>query len=166
MVNKYRDNCLIYFNKYCFLKIYEDFYKTAIEFDPWTGQELERAFLWEVQYKISDILMKKLDSHILVKDYLLKYGAFTPNFKLPSEFEYLLKDKEWFYHDISIQRRLHVLIKNKNEYCGGLSVFIDCCYNMDESLPNIVYVPIKFCPFCGIKLPKIFLKTPWWVRGM
>jgi hypothetical protein len=163
MVTSLRDSLIKIVDGYSYLTTAYGEYEDAIEFSPWSGDELPNAFMWELQHKLYEVLSKneeeyaeldKLDGFLTSK--------FNPN-SVPEELKFLLSDKNWFVEQIEKNRSEHI---GNSAFCGGFSAFLDSCYGM-VTLPEITNVPITFCPFCGAELPPEFHTDEWWrKRGL
>lgn len=80
---------------------------------------------------------------------------------IPDVLKFLLNDRDWFDKRIAKNQLRHKT--DGDELCGGFSAFIDSCYGMDE-LPRIATMPINFCPYCGVELPREFQTDEWWKK--
>ncbi len=133
----------------------------VLQYSPFTGEELSCSFLWELQLEVSEALSKRERDKFLLEQWCEMLYKMRPSFDInaiPDRLKFLVNDRHWF----EIRKTREQSEHQGSEFCGGLSVFIDECYSYQSKLPKLAEVPIKFCPFCGIRLPSEFQEENWW----
>ena len=144
---------------YCILDN-ESHFINVLQYSPFSGEELQGGFLFEVRQQVGEYL---LDDDCKLEIWLSHLREDTPKFDvelIPKDKKYLIENKDW-YTSLKCKQRLK---HHDGEFCGEMAgCFIEDCYGYNP-LPKLACVPIKYCPFCGVRLPPEFDQEDWWEK--